>query len=658
MQAQQQGMEQPQEGDEAVSPEGAEQPQPDDEMAPQDEGGEEQQDEQMPPEDAQQPAPDEAEMPPQDEGGEDQQPAPEGDTADSEAVSAAPEEQGQEMPEDGNGSTEPDPQELIEALKEEGYSDQEIAYIVHGQHAPDIDESKAAKAEATRAMSEIDIQNAMKQAGLEHDHQAQSLADEREHKKRMQDLEYEHAQKKHALLDQDAAHKQRMADVEYQRAQQSDPNALEQEHKRRMLDIEYEKAKKEAMAPDGSESDIEVNKQMKQLEVEKKKLELKLRAEEMKLELEFKKREHELKLKMMEHQIKEQAKQKGEISGIKHEQRLAEAKKPPEKKKTKGGESLEKSRTVPTFDRALRDPSNRRETRIVDTPEEVRRAMLTAAYQPNAGRQNTEEDIRNMRELSINSSAQYRENGKRQLGTVPAGSTPPQNPESENYVSTGAYALGNNYAVDQQDIQFSPQQIKEFSPSGQEYLADMREAAGDARRVKSVQEHEDFHLMLNRLQQEYGMREPHRRAFAENLWNFVRHATPESGRVNEMVHFMHPQAEEHPEERPATLISFLNSPHDRKIYDKYGLRTPDSELGKEPVLGEAGRTLDIAKKMHRNMTNLTRNLTPDHIFDWMRPGHVTPDYVKDNAHLLKRVKGPAQEAPKVKPVIKSEEEDD
>jgi hypothetical protein len=37
----------------------------------------------------------------------------------------------------------------------------------------------------------------------------------------------------------------------------------------------------------------------------------------------------------MEQQIKEQGKQKGEISGIKHEQKLAEAMKPPEKKKLK-----------------------------------------------------------------------------------------------------------------------------------------------------------------------------------------------------------------------------------------------------------------------------------------------------------------------------------
>lgn len=261
-----------------------------------------------------------------------------------EAVSAGqegqeeqPQEEGQEpqlSPEDQEmkeqvDAGEADPQELIDALTEEGYSEQEIAYIVHGHHSPEVDPTKQAKAHATSAMSEIDIENAKKQAELERSHQEQSMAMEREHKKRMSDLEFEQAQKKHSLVDQDAAHKQRMSDVEYQQAQQANPQALEQEHKKRMLDLEYEKAQRDSQNTDGSEGDAEANKQMKMLEVEKKKLELQLRKEEMKMELEFKKREHELKLKMMEQQLKDQAKQKGEISGIKHEQKLAEAKNPP-----------------------------------------------------------------------------------------------------------------------------------------------------------------------------------------------------------------------------------------------------------------------------------------------------------------------------------------
>ncbi len=273
----------------------------------------------------------------------------EGGESPPEAVSAGSEEgqeeqPDQENPEEGNGDLPVDPQELMEALAEEGYSEQEIAYIVHGHHAPEIDESKAAKAEATRAMSNIDVTNAQKSAELEHSHNEQSLAAEREHKKRMQDLEFEQAQKKHALLDQDAAHKQRMADVEHEQAQRNNPAALETAHKQRMLDLEYERAKKESEQSDGSEGDAEANRELKMLEVEKKKLELRLHQEELKLELEFKKREHELKLKMMEAQLKEQAKHKGEISGIKHEQKLKEAKNPPKKPLKKSEEDNDEGR--------------------------------------------------------------------------------------------------------------------------------------------------------------------------------------------------------------------------------------------------------------------------------------------------------------------------
>ena len=287
-------------------------------------------DEEQPPVEPQQ----EAEMPP--EAAPNQEESTEDDQSPLEAVSAGPEDGQEEQvvdqpSEEENGNLQVDPQELIEALAEEGYSEQEIAYIAHGHHAPEIDESAAAKAEATRAMSNIDVSNAQRAAELEHSHTEQSMAAEREHKKRMQDLEFEQAQKKHALLDQESAHKQRMADVEHEQAQQNNPAAMESAHKQRMLDLEYEKAKKESEQSDGSENDAEANRELKMLEVEKKKLELKLHQEELKLELEFKKREHELKLKMMEAQLKEQAKHKGEISGIKHEQKLKEAKNPPKK---------------------------------------------------------------------------------------------------------------------------------------------------------------------------------------------------------------------------------------------------------------------------------------------------------------------------------------
>ena len=145
----------------------------------------------------------------------------------------------------------PDKEELINALREEGHSDAEIAYIVHGHHSPEVDPAKAANAQAATDMSNVKTESASKMADLQHQHEQRSL---------------------------DHAH----------------------EHSRRMLDLEYETAK--SGAPD-AEADKEANKQLKQLEVEKEKLELELRREEIKMELEFKRRELELKLKQMELQF-------------------------------------------------------------------------------------------------------------------------------------------------------------------------------------------------------------------------------------------------------------------------------------------------------------------------------------------------------------------
>lgn len=263
----------------------------------------------------------------EEQGDDQQEEQPEGE-ADSEAVSDGsddgeeqPEEE-QDDPESGNGEIPVDPQELIEALKNEGYNDQEIAYVVHGHHAPEVDPTKQAKADATAAMSDHDLNSAKNMAELEHDHARQSLEQERAHKQRMSDLEYEAAQKKHALAQQDSEHKRRMSDVEFEQAQSTNPASQEAAHKQRMLDLEYEKAKKASAVDDGSDADGEANRQMKALEVQQKKLELKLREEEIKLEIEFKRREHELKLKMMEQSMKAQAKQQDEMSTVKHQMKM------------------------------------------------------------------------------------------------------------------------------------------------------------------------------------------------------------------------------------------------------------------------------------------------------------------------------------------------
>lgn len=244
------------------------------------------------------------------------------------------EEESQEQPEDqeeGNGSLGPDQQELMDALREEGYSDQEIAYIVHGHHTPEMDATQHAKAAATKAMSQVDVDNASQMAEIEREHAKRSMDHDHQHKQRMSDVEYEAAQKKSSLTDIDAQHRQRMLELEYTNAQK----AKEMEMQMMMQQKQMEMQQAQAAAPD-AEADKAAQREMQQVEIQKKKLELKIREEEMKLELEFKKKEHELRLKLMEAQIKEQAKQKSEISGIKHKQRLEQAKNPPAK--SDGGE--------------------------------------------------------------------------------------------------------------------------------------------------------------------------------------------------------------------------------------------------------------------------------------------------------------------------------
>ena len=326
----------PQEGGEAP-PQGGEPASPDDagetgqEVPGQDDGQEGEADPSAPPA-----APAEGQA----ESGSDEQPppppedVPQDDSKPLEAVSpgGAPEEE----PAAGGDGGGLDPQELMDALREEGYSDQEIAYIVHGHHAPEIDLNKQAKAKATGAMSDLDLQNATEMSHIEREHAKRTKDHEHAHSQRMADLEYQGAQKKQNLSDIDEKHRQRMLDLEYTTTQKQKQAELDLVTRKQEVDMQNA----QATAPD-AESDKASARELKQIEIQKKKLELRLHEEEMKLELEFKKREHELKLRLMEQQMKEQAKQKSEISGIKHEQRVTEAKNPPAEPAKK--KSLKKS---------------------------------------------------------------------------------------------------------------------------------------------------------------------------------------------------------------------------------------------------------------------------------------------------------------------------
>ena len=226
---------------------------------------------------------------------------------------ATPEDGGEEAPEDGQQEQpeevapeeqpeegeegEEDPHEveqrLIQALKDEGHSDSEIAYIVHGHtpHSPDEDEFGA---------------------------QNEQMSGEQGRGNDQRDS------------DMDASHKQRMNDLEYDKAKSdvSDPET-ENNHKSRMLDVEYESAKKDIQAGD---MDIDHKKRMLDLEYEKAK-------QEMEIELENKKKEADLKLRHAEDNAKHKLSMQRDQNKFKSEEakksRVQDAGKT-SKKETKG----------------------------------------------------------------------------------------------------------------------------------------------------------------------------------------------------------------------------------------------------------------------------------------------------------------------------------
>lgn len=226
---------------------------PDDEQAPPEQGGQVEQ------------GPSEEDMQAMEQQEQGQQP-PQDQTQPEEQQM---QEQPQEQPED-HSKTE---QELMDALKNEGYSDPEIAYIVHGIMAPQISEAESAKADATRAMGDIDV-----------DSKRQNLDTDLSHKKRSMDLEHEHAK--------------RMKDLEFEHAKMQSPEPeLDKEHRRCLLDIEL---------------------QERELDLERKR-------QEMALEMEFKRRELELKLKHADEAAKRKLQDKDSMqvskkTGAKNEQ--------------------------------------------------------------------------------------------------------------------------------------------------------------------------------------------------------------------------------------------------------------------------------------------------------------------------------------------------
>ena len=267
------------------------------EQPPEEQPPEEQPPEEQPPEEGQeQPAPEGEEQPEgevpmdQEEGEEDADP-----TQDEEAP---PEDGGEEAPE-GDEDPEEQIEALTQALKDEGHSDAEIAYIIHGHtvHNPDTDENSAQNEMMSGAQ-----ERGMKQrdSDLDHDTKRRDAEQDSSHKQRMSDME--------------AEHKQRMNDLEHQKAMSelADPET-EKSHRSRMLDVEYENAQKETHA---SNMDNDHKQRMLDLEYEKA-------MKEMEMELENKKAEMQLKLRHAE----EGAKHKMALQKEQHKHKAAEAKK-------------------------------------------------------------------------------------------------------------------------------------------------------------------------------------------------------------------------------------------------------------------------------------------------------------------------------------------
>lgn len=285
----------------------------------------------------------------QEEGDDSEQPQEQPTSQDAQAQGEDSQDAGDPASQGGGGEQpqQPDPQqqeqEVIDFLREEGYDDSEIAYIIHNHSLPiptkddHAAQNEAAKGEARLAQMHDD--HTMQQRHAHEAHEQERRQDEEEHKhaiehkKRMSDVEYEKA--KSELVEPGLAgeHKKKMLEIEREIAEKKkEQAALEVEHKKRMLDLEYNKAHKEANQEDPS---IAMKKEQAEFDLQMKRM-------EKELELEFKKKELALKLKLTEEAAKqkhEHAQQQAEhdaavnaeVKANQAKHKIAESKKPPQK---------------------------------------------------------------------------------------------------------------------------------------------------------------------------------------------------------------------------------------------------------------------------------------------------------------------------------------
>ena len=221
--------------------------------------------------------------------------------------------------EDQGEEDKPSLEEIAQILKEDGHSDAEIGYILHGHHMPDIDEmdeekvkTEQAKRQSHLSLQDLELQIKQKEHALksghseklndaELEHKLSLMKLEQEHKKRMLELEFERERRRIEAED-DTEHKKRMKDLEYEKARSSGSNKFDDtEHQMRMLELEYEKAKRSI--PPSKLDDTEHQMRMLELEYEKAK-------KEMALDLDIKRHQAQLKAEQMKMDAQAKSKEK------------------------------------------------------------------------------------------------------------------------------------------------------------------------------------------------------------------------------------------------------------------------------------------------------------------------------------------------------------
>ncbi len=286
---------------------------------------------------------DEEQAPP--EGGGDSQPPPEMMQQIEQAAQqqqSGDQEQPQGQPDQEQPQGQPSPEELAQMMKEEGYSDSEIAHILHG-HVPPIPTAEDHEAVNERMDGEQDRMLQQREADLKHSHM-QRLHDieakrkeaelasvdpdmEKEHSRRLKDLEAKKKEAELASIDPELEkeHNRRLKDLEFEKAKrtlEAEDHEGEKDHKRKLRDMELS-AKQSELEMKSAQEEKAHKRRMLELEYEKAKL-------EMELDIEFKKKEMALKLKQREEMIKQATAEKKEIAAIKHEQAREMAENPEE----------------------------------------------------------------------------------------------------------------------------------------------------------------------------------------------------------------------------------------------------------------------------------------------------------------------------------------